>query len=65
MYHVIVPLIEYSQSKSLSSFLSDCKVTLFLLGEDVSEQTGCGSSTQCTWCCTELPINLGDICGGK
>lgn len=33
---------------------------------DLSEQTGAGHPTQYTWCwCSELPINLWDICGGK
>ena len=37
----------------------------FFGGGDVSEQTGFGSPSQCTWWCSEFPINLRDICGGK
>lgn len=62
-----------SQSYSLlilGQFLHSCSERTvffwlyFFLG-DVSEQTGFGSHSRCTWWCSELPINLRDIRGGK
>lgn len=54
---------QYVLLSSKSNSSSSC--TFLFLG-DVSEQTGAGRPTQCTWrWCSELPINLGDICGGK